>query len=100
MLRDSVMLQGVADGVVFFRENKTEPYVEIPPAYIITDSDGATWTFGDKYIQRGHVFEFSVVRNGIDTGELASKIVYQKGRVSIFGVDGWRHFSRGRRHFI
>ena len=28
-----------------------EPYVSVPPALIITDSNGATWTLGFKYVE-------------------------------------------------
>lgn len=90
ILRDSDLLVGRAGGITYTRENQTEAYVEIPPAYMITDSSGATWTFGPHYVQRGWIYEFSVMRNDVDTGELASKIVYQRGKVRIFGQDGWR----------
>ncbi len=94
LLRDSELLKGRADGATYLRENATEPYVECPPAYIITDSSGATWTLGAHYTQHGERFEFSVMRNDVDTGEMASKIVYQRGKVRIFGRHdgrpGWR----------
>jgi hypothetical protein len=90
VFKDSVLLRGRADGCAYYRENASEPYVEIPPAYIITESNGATWTLGSEYLQRGWIFEFNVLRNDIDTGEMASKIVYRGGKVRIFGVDGWR----------
>ena len=90
VLKDSYLLSGKADGRTYYRENPTEAYVESPPAYIITDSSGATWTLGSTYIQIGQVFEFGVLRNDVDTGEMASKIVYQRGRVKIYGVNGWR----------
>jgi hypothetical protein len=89
-LRDSELLRGRADGSLYLRENATEPYVESPPAYIITDSSGATWTLGLHYIERAGHYEFSVMRNDADTGEMASKIVYQRGKVRIFGRNGWR----------
>lgn len=90
ILRDSELLHGRADGVTYWRENATEPYVEIPPAYIITDSSGATWTLGMHFVQIGDRFEFSVMRNDMDTGELASRIVYQRGKVRIWTRDGWK----------
>ena len=82
----------------FLRENPTEPYVEIPPAYIITESNGATWTLGNEYVQKGWQFYFSVMRNDVDTGELACKIIYQRGRVRIFSPEGWKVWTsrRGR----
>lgn len=90
VFKDSVLLKGRADGTIYYRENQTESYVEIPPAYIITESNGATWTLGSNYVQRGWIFEFSVMRNDVDTGEMASKIVYRGGKVKIFGAEGWR----------
>jgi hypothetical protein len=90
ILRDSELLVGRADGATFRRENATESYVEVPPAYVITDSTGATWTLGAHYIQRGATFEFGVMRNDVYVGEMASKIVYRRGKIRIFGADGWR----------
>jgi len=40
------------------------------------------------------------MRNDVDTGEVARKIVYQRGVVKIFGHYGWKSFSRSRRGFI
>lgn len=100
LLFDKDLLVGKINGARYERENKTESDVEIPPAFIITDSDGAAWTFGGQYVEHNGEFEFSVMRNDVDTGEVAKRIVYQKGVVSIFGSYGWKRFSRNRRHFI
>jgi len=97
MSDDAHLLIGTALGRTWRRENKTESYVVIPPALIITDSDGATWTLGTEY--NVHM-EFNVLRNDKDTGEFASRIEYQRGVLRIYGRDGWRTFSRNRRHFI
>ena len=94
---DDHLLIGRANGVTFRRENKTESYVVIPPAYIITDSDGATWTFGIEFNTHG---EINVLRNDIDTGEFAQRIEYRRGVVRLYGKAGMRAFSRSRRHFI
>lgn len=94
------LLVGRANGIRYERADKTESYVEIPPAYLITDSDGATWTFGTEYAEHNGEYEFNVLRNDIDTGEFAKRIVYQKGQVKIYGQSGWKSFSRSRRHFI
>lgn len=94
------MLVGQIEGLRYERENRTESYVEIPPAFLITDSDGAAWTFGAQYAQHGSDYEFAVMRNDVDTGEVAKRIVYKKGVVWIFGNYGWKHFSRSRRSFI
>jgi len=97
MNEDRHLLLGWASGQLFRREDKTESYVVIPPAHLITDSDGAAWTFGFNYNGHG---EINVLRNDIDTGEFAARIEYRKGQVRIFGKAGWRVFSRNRRHFI
>lgn len=88
--KDSVLLTGRADGVTYYRENPSESYAEIPPNYLITESDGTTWTLGMYYVQRGWMFEFAVMRNDVDTGEMAFKIEYKLGKVRIWGRDGWR----------
>src|ERR1700726_545953 len=94
IFRDSQLLAGTIDGLRYERENRSERDVEVPPAYLITDERGGMWTFGPEYVlgPNGH-FEFNVLRNDIDTGEMASKIVYRKGVVTIFGRDGWRRWN-------
>lgn len=100
LLYDKHLLAGVIGGARFERESKTESYVEIPPAFLITDSDGAAWTFGAQYELHNGEYQFSVMRNDVDTGEVAKRIVYRKGAVCIFGSYGWKRFSRSRRHFL
>lgn len=97
---DAHLLLGKIGGKTFRRENPSEAYVCVPPALLITDSDGGTFTLGGEYVQRGWVFEFNVLRNDVDTGEMASKIEYRGGIVRIFGVDGWRSWGRARRSFV
>lgn len=97
MSDDDHLLIGRAGGVTYRRENKTEAYVVIPPAYIITDADGGTWTFGTEFNSLG---EINVLRNDINTGEFASRIEYRRGVVRLFGKVGTRSVSRSRRHFI
>jgi hypothetical protein len=97
---DDELLIGYIQGKRYERENKTETDVEIPPAFIITDSDGAAWTFGSHYTVHNGEYQFSVMRNDVDTEEVAKRIVYRKGVVWIFGDYGWKRFSRNRRHFI
>ncbi len=97
MSDDDHLLIGRALGQTWRRENKTEPYVCVPPALIITESDGATWTFGFDYNMDG---EINVLRNDMDTGEYAERIEYRQGIVRLFGKAGTRSFSRSRRHFI
>lgn len=90
ILRDSQLLIGRAIGSKFLRENQTEAYVEIPPALVITASDGSTFTLGNRCRQYGWVMEFNVTCNDIDTGEFAHRVVYRDHKVRIFGRDGWR----------
>lgn len=97
MSDDNHLLIGRALGQTWRRADKTESYVVIPPALVITDSDGGTWTFGTNYNADG---EINVLRNEADTGEFAQRIEYLRGVVKIFGRSGWKSFSRNRRHFI
>jgi hypothetical protein len=93
---DAHLLIGRALGQTWRRENKTESYVCIPPALIITDSDGAVWTAGFRFVNG----EFNVLRNDIDTGEFAYLVEYLHGVVRFYGKSGRRVFSRNRRHII
>ena len=101
---DHHLLIGRANGNIYRRINKSESGLEIPPAFMITDSDGAVWTFGSHYNPERYaancVLEFNVLRNDIDTGEFASRIVYDRGVVKLYGRDGQRSFSRSRKCFI
>lgn len=84
---------GRLNGFNFFRTHKTESYVEVPPALIITDERGDTWSLGHEYTQHGNKFEWNVLRNDQGVGEQAEKIVFQHGRVKIFGWYGWKTWS-------
>lgn len=97
MSDDDHLLIGRALGQTFRRNDKTETYVCVPPALLITDSDGAAWTFGTQFNAYG---EINVLRNDVDTGEFAQKIEYQRGVVRLFGKYGWKSSSRSRRHII
>ena len=97
---DRHILAGTINGARYERANKTESYVCVPPAFMITDSDGACWTFGAQYAVHNGEFEFTVLRNDVDTDEVAKRIEYRKGVVWIFGHYGWKQFSRSRKHFI
>jgi len=95
VFRDSVLLSGRAVGGTFYRENASEPYVTIPPALIITDSNGATWTLGHAgYIEvfngRWPDWFWPVLRNDVPTGEHAKKIEYRRGKIRIWTRNGWR----------
>ena len=95
ILTDSELLVGKALGQNYYRENKTESYVCIPPALIITDSNGATWTLGHEYIHTGREWSyyFNVMRNDVDTGEYAARIEYRAGKVKILTKDGWKTWT-------
>jgi hypothetical protein len=97
---DKDILSGTIMGARYERQNRSENEVEIPPAFIITDSDGAAWTIGTHYAMHNGEYEFTVLRNDIDTDEMAKRIVYRRGVVCIFGHYGWKRFSRSRRCFI
>jgi hypothetical protein len=104
-LFDKDLLVGYVDQngemVRYERENKTETYVVIPPAFVITDSDGACWTLGNEYTPpHNGEFELNVLRNGVDTGEVAKRIEYRIGKVRIFGHYGWKSWSRSGKTFI
>jgi len=72
----------------------TEEYVSVPPALTITDETGAIWTLGFRYgvAPRGE-FAFNVLRNGLETGEIASRIERHRGRTRIFTARGWKVFT-------
>ena len=103
MSDDAHLLIGRANGNAYRRINKSESGTEIPPAYMITDSDGAVWVLGTEYNPQRYgygVLEFNVLRNDVDTREFASRIIYDRGVVKLYGRDGLRVFSRSRKCFI
>jgi hypothetical protein len=91
--RDSILLTGTVNGARYQRENRSERDVEIPPAYLITDDVGAMWSFGTNYAIHNGEFEFNVIRNDVDTGETAKRIVYRGGVVTIYGSAGRRRWT-------
>lgn len=80
---------GVANGVPFFRARRSENAVRVPPAYIITDERGDTWTIGWRHDQR---MEWDIVRNGQSTGEFASCIEMAAGVVRILSAGRWKRW--------
>jgi len=72
----------------------TEEYVSSPPAARIVDETGAHWALGFEYgpAPAGE-FAFSVLRNGKPTGEFASRIERRGGRIRIFTVNGFKHWT-------
>lgn len=73
------------------QQHVTEPYVSVPPALTITDETGAIWTLGFRFGEapRGE-FAFNVLRNGVETGEIASRIERRQGRILVFTAQGWK----------
>jgi len=81
------------------QQHITEHYVSVPPALLITDERGDTWTLGLKTAEaedspRGE-FAFEVMRNGIGVNEIASRIERRNGRVRIFTRTGWKVWNGG-----
>ena len=72
----------------------TEDYVSSPPALTITDVRGDLWCLGFNggRVQGGE-FAYNVLRNGVDTGEMANRIERGGGRVRIFTADGWKRWT-------
>lgn len=75
----------------------TETNVSSPPALIITDVDGARWCMGTEFARmddspRGE-FAFNVLRNGVETGEYASRIERRRGKIQIFTRQGWKQWT-------
>lgn len=79
---------------------ESEPYVVCPPALFIRDRQRNTWTMGfmrpHRDPHRRGEYEFDVVRNGRSTGEYACRIEYLKGKIRIYGHEGWRTWSGSR----
>jgi hypothetical protein len=92
-LKDSFV--GRLNGQKFFRTYKTDSYVEVPPALLITDERGDTWSLGTEYVQHHQRIEFNVIRNDISTGEFADKMIFRGGRLEIYGWYG-RKIWNGR----
>lgn len=76
----------------------TESYVASPPALMVTDERNEVWTLGYKHLApeagapKGE-FAFNVLRNGMETGEFASRIERRNGRVRIFTRQGFRTWN-------
>lgn len=78
------------------QQHITEEYVSVPPALTITDEAGAIWTLGFRFgaAPRGE-FAFNVLRNGLEIGEIASRIERRHGRIRIFTASGWKYLDSG-----
>jgi hypothetical protein len=79
----------------------TEAYVSSPPALVVVDESNTVWTLGADHVKpeagapRGE-FAFEVLRNGVPTGEFASRIERRRGRIRIFTRTGWKTWARGK----
>jgi hypothetical protein len=72
----------------------TENYVSSPPALTIFDETGAVWCL-DQDMQPGPhgEYAFSVLRNGVRTGAVASRIERRGGKIRVFTVNGWLRWT-------
>lgn len=77
----------------------TDNYVSSPPALWIVEADNSCWTLGFNPGDgpRGE-FSFNVLRDGVNTGEFASRIERRNGRIRCFTKDGWKVWN-GRSWF-
>lgn len=70
------------------QQHVTDNYVSVPPALHITDEVGAVWTLGfrtaPKEMSPDGEFAFNVLRDGVDTREVASRIERRNGQIRIF----------------
>lgn len=75
----------------------TENYVSVPPALTILDEQGAIWTLGFQIGPKDRTpqgeFAYNVLRNGMETGEIASRIEMRENRIRIFTRDRWKHWT-------
>lgn len=80
----------------------TENYVSVPPALTITDEVGAVWTLGFLAAPKDQSpegeFAFDVLRDGVKTGEIASRIERRSSRIRILTRHGWKRWN-GRTFF-
>lgn len=72
----------------------TESYVCSPPALIIVDERGAIWTLGNKMQvgPRGE-YAFDILCNGVDMGEVGSRIERRNGKIRVFTLTGWKRWT-------
>lgn len=75
----------------------TESYVCVPPANHIIDEQNAIWMLGLHSVDRrertrGH-YTFNVLRNGQETGEIASHIERRYNKVRILTRVGWKYWN-------
>lgn len=75
----------------------TESSVSVPPALTITDGLGAVWTLGfvaaTKEQSPEGEFAFEVLRDGVTTHEIASRIEMRNNTVRVFTRHGWKKWN-------
>lgn len=75
----------------------TDSYVSVPPALYVTDTGNNVWTFGFKTAHPEDSpygeFAFNVLRNGKDTGHIASRIEIRGSRVRVLTKKGWTYIK-------
>jgi hypothetical protein len=75
----------------------TQEYVSSPPALTLIDERGDLWCLGFTAAPHGKVpggeFAYSVLKNGTETGEFASRIERRRGRIRIFTAEGWKRWT-------
>lgn len=99
---------GVEDDIQSFmirqgeQHHITENYVSVPPALTITDSLGAVWTLGMIAAPKERApegeFAFPILRDGVEAGEIGSRIEIRNGTVRTFTRHGWKKWN-GRSFF-
>lgn len=78
---------------------ETENYVSTPPALLVLEGDGTVWTLGfNRFVGPRGEYAFDVLRNGVWTGQYASRIERRNGRIRIFTVNGYLTWN-GRSFF-
>jgi hypothetical protein len=80
----------------------TEGYVSSPNALFIIDEANNVWTLGYDHLPQ-HLapegeFAFQVLKNGVFTGEFASRIERRFGKIRIFTRSGFKNWN-GRSFF-
>ena len=78
------------------QQHITENYISVPPALHLTDAGGARWTFGFLTASVGESprgeFAFNVLKDGVDTGLIASRLELRNGLVRAFTRHGWKRW--------
>jgi hypothetical protein len=64
---------------------ETENYVSTPPALLVLEGNRTMWTLGfNRIFSPKGEFAYDVLKDGVWTGEWASRIERRAGRIKIF----------------